>query len=58
MIQKILLSNLLLKRLMNNKFNLKEATEINLDEAIEENEKLKKKGFFKRLKDKFNNLEH
>ena len=32
--------------------------EINLDEAIEENEKPKKKGFFKKLKDKFNNLEH
>ena len=59
MIQKILLSNLLLKRLMNNKFNLKEATEINLDETIEgENETPRKKGFFKRLKDKFDNLEH
>ena len=50
MIQKILLSNLLLKRLMKNKFNLKEATE--------ENEKPKKKSFFQKLKDKFNNLEH
>ena len=40
---------------MNNKFNLKEATEINLDETVEEeNEKPKKKGFFKRLKNKFN----
>jgi len=36
MIQKILLSNLLLKKLMKKKVNLKEATEINLDEAIEE----------------------
>ena len=37
------------------KINLKEATEINLDEtAEEENEKPKKKGFFKRLKNKFN----
>ena len=37
------------------KINLKEAREINLDEIIvKENEKPKKKGFFKRLKDKFN----
>jgi len=57
MIQKILLSNLFLKRLMK-KINLIEVREMNLDEAIEENEKPKKKGFFKRLKDKFNNLEH
>ena len=41
------------------KINLKEAREINLDEIIvKENEKPKKKGFLKRLKDKFNNLEH
>ena len=41
------------------KINLKEAREINLDEIIvKKNEKLKKKGFFKKLKDKFNNLEH
>ena len=40
------------------KINSKEAREINLDEIIEENQKPKKKGFFKRLKDKFNNLEH
>ena len=58
MIQKIPLSNPLLKRLMKNKFNLKEATEINLDETIDENKKTKKKGFFKRLKNKFKNLEH
>jgi hypothetical protein len=38
------------------KINLKEAREINLDEIIvEKNEKLKKKGFFKRLKNKFKN---
>ena len=37
------------------KINLKEAREINLDEIIEkENEQPKKKGFFKRLKNKFN----
>ena len=55
--QKILLSNLSLKGLMK-KINLIEVREMNLDEAIEDNEKPKKKGFFKRLKDKFNNLEH
>ena len=45
--------------LQEKKVNLKESTEINLDETIEEeNKKAKKKGFFKRLKDKFNNLEH
>jgi len=37
------------------KINLKEAREINLDEIIvQENEKPKKKGFFKKLKNKFN----
>ena len=46
------------KKINEKKVNLKEATEINLDEAIEDNEKPKKKGFFKKLKDKFNNLEH
>jgi hypothetical protein len=40
------------------KINEKKAIEINLDETIEKNEKPKKKGFFKGLKDKFNNLEH
>ena len=40
------------------KINLIETTEINLDEAIEDNKKQKKRGFFKKLKDKFNNLEH
>ena len=48
----------IIKKINEKKINLKEATEINLDEAIEENEKPKKKGFFKKLKDKFNNLEH
>ena len=49
----------IIKKIKEKKVNLKEATEINLDESIEEeNEKPKKKGFFKRLKDKFNNLEH
>jgi len=47
-----------IKRINESKANLIEATEINLDEAIEENEKPKKRGFFKGLKDKFNNLEH
>ena len=37
------------------KINLKKAREINLDEIIViENEKSKKKGFFKKLKNKFN----
>ena len=48
----------IIKKINEKKVNLKEATEINLDETIEENEKPKKKGFFKRLKNKFNNLEH
>ncbi|MDB4188671.1 DUF3035 domain-containing protein [Candidatus Pelagibacter sp.] len=48
----------IIKKINEKKVNLIEATETNLDEAIEENEKPKKKGFFKRLKDKFNNLEH
>ena len=48
----------IIKKINEKKINLKEATEIDLDEAIEENEKPKKKGFFKGLKDKFKNLEH
>ena len=48
----------IIKKINEKKIKLEEATEINLDETIEENEKLKKKGFFKRLKNKFNNLEH
>ena len=48
----------IIKKINEKKVNLIEATEINLDEILEENEKPKKKGFFKKLKDKFNNLEH
>ena len=49
----------IIKKINEKKINLKEDTEINLDETAEdENEKPKKKGFFKRLKNKFNNLEH
>ncbi|MDA9637872.1 DUF3035 domain-containing protein [Candidatus Pelagibacter sp.] len=48
----------IIKKINEKKVKLEEATEINLGEAIEENEKTKKKGFFKRLKNKFNNLEH
>jgi len=49
----------IIKKINEKKVNLKENKEINLDETIEEeDEKQKKKGFFKRLKDKFNNLEH
>ena len=43
----------IIKKINEKKVNLKEATEINLDETIEENEK-PKKGFFGKLKDKFN----
>ena len=35
---------------MKKKVNLKETTEINLDEAIEENKKTKKKKFFEKIK--------
>ena len=49
----------IIEKINEKKVNLKETTEINLDETIEEeNVKPKKKGFFKRLKNKFNNLEH
>ena len=45
----------IIKKINEKKVNLKETTEINLDEtAEEENEKPKKKGFFKRLKNIFN----
>jgi len=45
----------IIKKINEKKVNLKEATEINLDETLkEENEKPQKKGFFKRLKNKFN----
>ena len=40
------------------KINLIDAREMNLDEAIKDNKKPKKKGFFKKIKNKFNNLEH
>ena len=48
----------IIKKINEKKIKLEESTEINLDEAIEENEKTKKKRFIKRLKDKFNNLDH
>jgi hypothetical protein len=44
----------IMKKINEKKVNLIEATEINLDEVIEEDKKLKKKGFFKKLKNKFN----
>jgi hypothetical protein len=44
----------IIKKINEKKVNLIEATEINLDKAIEENEKPKKKGFFKKLKNTFN----
>ena len=45
----------IIKKIKEKKVNLKSPTEINLDEIIEEeNEKPKKKGFFKKLKNKFN----
>ena len=46
----------IIKKIDKKKVYLKEATEINLDKtAEEENEKPKKKGFFKKLKNKFSN---
>jgi hypothetical protein len=48
----------IIKKINEKKVNLKETADTNLDEAIEENEKSKKKNFFKRLKNKFKNLEH
>ena len=49
----------IIKKINEKKINLKKTTEINLDKSVEEeNEKSKKKGFFKKLKDRFNNLEH
>ena len=46
----------IIKKINESKAKSIEATEINLDETIteEENKKPKKKGFFKRLKNKFN----
>jgi len=49
----------IIKKIKEKKINLKETAEINLDETIgKESEKPKKKGFFKRVKNKFSNLEH
>ena len=49
----------IIKKINEKKVNSKEVTEINLDETVEEeNKKPKKKGFFKRLKDKFNNSDN
>jgi len=48
----------IINKIKEKKVNLIETTEINLNEDIEENEKIKKKGFVKKLKNKFNNLEH
>ena len=49
----------IIKKINESKANLIDDAEINLDETIEvENEKKKEKGFFKRLKNKFTNLEH
>ena len=48
----------IIKRINEKKISLKEATEINLDETIEKEIEKPKKGFFGKLKDKFNNLEH
>jgi len=48
----------IIKKINEKKVNLKEATEINLDENIEKETKKTKKGFFGKLKDKLNNFEH
>ena len=49
----------IIKKINEKKVILNKAEEINLDKtAEEENKKPKKKGFFSRLKSKFNNLEH
>ena len=49
----------IIKKINERKVNLNETQEVNLDKSTEEkNEKSKKEGFFKRLKTKFNNLEH
>ena len=50
------IENSIIKKIKEKKVNLKETTETNLDEALEEeNEKPKKKGFFKKLITKSNN---
>ena len=49
----------ILKKINEKKVKLKVTTEINLDETTDvENKKLKKMGFFERLKYKLTNLEH
>ena len=48
----------IIKKINEKKINLIEDTEINLDKNIEKETKKTKKGFFGKLKDKFNNLEH
>ena len=49
----------IIKKIKEKKVNLKKTTEINLNETVEEeNEKPEKRGFFKRLKNKIQNLEH
>jgi hypothetical protein len=47
----------IIKKINEKKVNLKETTEINLEETVDKNKKPKKKSFFKRLKNKFNNPE-
>ena len=48
----------IIKKINEKKVSLKEATEINLDETKEKEIEKPKKGFFGKLKDKLNNLEH
>ena len=48
----------IIKKINEKKVSLIDATEINLDETIEKEIEKPKKGFFGKLKDKFNNLEH
>ena len=53
------IENSIIKKIKEKKVNLKKTTEINLNETVEEeNEKPEKRGFFKRLKNKIQNLEH
>ena len=49
----------IIKKINEKKINLKEATEINLDETVQgEDEKPKKKTFLQKIKNKITNLEH
>ena len=53
------IENSIIRKIKEKKIILKETTETDLDKTPEEeNQKTKKKGFFKKLKKKFNNLEH